>query len=257
MKRKILVIDDDTIIRNALLEFLSAKGFEALTAENGEVGFHLFQREKPDLVILDLVMPVLSGVQCLEKIRAEDQEVPVVILTGYGTENQIQRLKDLGVSDIIQKGIGFEDFLALIEGVLERDQDTFAPASVDPSDFKVLVADDDAIIRTLLVEFLVSKGFRVLSAKDGDEAYDLIVNQSPKIVFLDLIMPRMDGKTIMNKIPEAKRDQIKWILITGHGYKEKEFKAIKVRYRLLQKPFSLETFKDAVVDILQEFSVKV
>jgi len=256
VKRKILVIDDDLIIQNALREFLSEKGFEVSTADNGEAGYKLFSKERPQLVILDLVMPVLSGVQCLEKIREVDESVPVVVLTGFGTENQITRLKELNVSDIIQKGIGFEDFLALIEGVLDRDPKSM-DQPVDPSTFKVLVADDDAVIRTLLVEFLVSKGFRVLSAKDGDETHSIILEQNPKIVFLDLIMPRMDGKTIISKIPLSQREAIRWVLITGHGYKEKEFKSIQVQYKLLMKPFSLEKFEQAVTEILQEFSVKV
>ena len=61
--KKILVVDDDVIIRKALSEFFALKGFDVLTAENGALGFELFQKEQPHLIILDLVMPVMSGVE--------------------------------------------------------------------------------------------------------------------------------------------------------------------------------------------------
>src|SRR5258706_10627708 len=101
--KKILVVDDDVIIRKALNEFFSLKGFDVFTAENGAIGFELFQKEQPNLVILDLVMPIMGGVECLEKIRSENGLVQVIVLTGDGTEEQLKRVQDLGVTDIIRK----------------------------------------------------------------------------------------------------------------------------------------------------------
>ena len=105
--KKILVIDDDAIIRKALGEIFEMKGFEVFMAEDGEKGLQAFQRERPELVILDLVMPVMGGVECLEKIRAIDTQVQVIILTGYGTDDQLARVQQLGVMDVVRKGIGF------------------------------------------------------------------------------------------------------------------------------------------------------
>jgi DNA-binding NtrC family response regulator len=254
--KKILIIDDDAIIRKALSEVFELKGFQVFTAENGADGLEMFRKERPHLIILDLVMPVMGGVECLEKIRSEDSEVQVIILTGYGTDDQMNRVEELGVTDVIRKGIGFEDFLSSIEESIER-RESGLMISRDPSDVKILVADDDAVIRTLLIEFLLGKGFLVLSAKDGEETSEVILRHRPAIVFLDLIMPKKDGKTVLKEMPRDIAQQIKWVFITGHGYKTKELREIDIPYRLLEKPFSLQTFESTVVELLQSFSVKI
>jgi len=255
--KKILVVDDDAIIRKALGEIFEMKGFEVFLAEDGEKGLQTFQKERPELIILDLVMPVMGGVECLEKIRVIDAKVPVIILTGYGTDDQLSRVQQLGVLEVVRKGIGFEDFRTLIEDLVERHDDRLAAFAHDPSGIKILVADDDAVIRALLVEFLSAKGFLVLSAKDGDETCELILKHRPAIVFLDLIMPKKDGKAVLKDIPHGISEGIRWVLITGHGYKAREFKDIQIPYKVLQKPFSLKSFESTVVELLQSFSVKI
>jgi len=255
--KKILVVDDDVIIRRALSEIFEMKGYEVFTAENGEKGLAAFRAVKPQLIILDLMMPVMSGVECLEKIRALDPKVQVIILTGYGTEDQLNRVEQLGVQDVIRKGIGFEDFREQIEAILEKDEEELRIFPKDLSEIKILVADDDSVIRTLLVEFLSSKGFLVLSAKDGEETKALILKHRPAIVFLDLIMPKKDGKTVLKEMPKNTAESIRWVLITGHGFKDRELKDIETPYKVLQKPFSLKTFEATVVELLQSFSVKI
>ncbi len=255
--KKILIIDDDSVIRNALSEFFIEKGFLVVTAENGKLGLEYFKKEKPDLTVLDLIMPVMSGVECLEHMKSVDKDCKVVVLTGYGTEDQISRLKQLGAADIVRKGIGFEDFLVQIEGVIKKTQPRDQGVDINPATIKILVADDDNVIRTLLVEFLIEKGFQVLNAKNGGEAYEIIVGDRPEIVFLDLTMPIRDGRAILTDIAPEIASNTKWVLITGHHERIEELNALKFKYQILKKPFSLETFESTVSKLLQEFSIKI
>jgi two-component system response regulator MprA len=256
MKEKILVVDDDAVIRKALSESLSFQGFEVCIAQNGQEGLNVYRREKPDLIILDLVMPVMSGVECLEQIRAEDTQVPVLVLTGYGTEDQLERLKSLGVSDVIRKAIGFEDFLNKINQVIRSQKNKPLGGAREPSEIKILVADDDAVIRTLLVEFLTGKGFMVLSAKDGEETLDVISKHQPDIVFLDLVMPKKDGRAVLDEVSPEISSHIRWVLLTGQA-KTRDLSDIETEYRVLHKPFSLDLFEKTISDILKNFLIKI
>ena len=255
-REKILVVDDDPIIRNALFEFLSSKGYQVILAENGREGLNKYKESTPDLVILDLIMPEMNGVECLEGMRQIDSSTNVIILTGFGSDEQLTRLKELGVTHILKKGMGFEDFLAQVEGVLGRSNENSHFDNHDRSDIKVLVADDDVVIRTLLVEFLVGKGFQVMNAKDGEEALRVIETTRPNLVFLDIIMPKMTGDELLDTIDEGTRDSIKWVLITGYSHKMKG-NAHLAAHRVLKKPFSLDTFEATVDQILSEFSLPI
>jgi len=80
--RKILIVDDEESIRNVLAEFFDSKGFKTLTAENGKEALTLVEKEHPSAVLLDVMMPVMDGIETLNKIRAIDPKVGVVMITG-------------------------------------------------------------------------------------------------------------------------------------------------------------------------------
>lgn len=82
MKRKILVVDDDPTIRTILEDYLDTMDFEIFHAPDGAEGWRLFQEEKPNLVIADIFMPEMTGVELVEKIKGSDNPAPVVLISG-------------------------------------------------------------------------------------------------------------------------------------------------------------------------------
>jgi DNA-binding response OmpR family regulator len=101
---RILVIDDEDSIRKLLKTVLTRKRHEVFLAENGQKGIDLFERLHPLVVILDLHMPDVSGLEVLARLRAIDPHARVIILTGYATdENEIQA-RTLGVNEFLKKG---------------------------------------------------------------------------------------------------------------------------------------------------------
>src|SRR4029453_5492313 len=104
MKATILVIDDDETIRHFLPRELRAEGYQVLTADSGRAGLQVLEKEPADLVLLDIRLPALNGIQVLEKIRAQWPDQIVVMLTGepdHGTAVQAMRL---GARDYLTKG---------------------------------------------------------------------------------------------------------------------------------------------------------
>jgi len=102
---KIAIIEDDQAISQMYRFKFEAEGFDAQTAENGKLGLELVQSMKPDIILLDLMMPEMTGDEVLEKLRASDwgKDIKVIILTNMGEQEIPPKVKELGVSGIILK----------------------------------------------------------------------------------------------------------------------------------------------------------
>ena len=119
--KKILTVDDDEFVREVLAAYLEDSGYEVLQAENGRLGLELFRREAPDLVMLDLRMPEMDGLEVLGRITEESPDTPVILVSGMGTIGDAIKALKLGAWDYIAKPI--HDMLVLEHAVnkaLER-----------------------------------------------------------------------------------------------------------------------------------------
>ncbi|MDO8546611.1 MAG: response regulator, partial [Nitrospirales bacterium] len=101
----ILVVDDEQMLCDLLKEELSNCGHEVLTATNGRDGVKLFTQRRPDLTLLDLHMPDMSGIVVLKQIRALDLQARVIILTGGATPVWENQARELGVTEFLLKGV--------------------------------------------------------------------------------------------------------------------------------------------------------
>jgi two-component system KDP operon response regulator KdpE len=116
---KVLIIDDEPPIRKLLRMGLSTQGYEILDAPNGKTGLALLEN-KPDLVILDLGLPDMQGLDLLATIRARNDAVPVIVLSSRGDESGKVRALDLGADDYLTKPFGMEELLARMRAALRH-----------------------------------------------------------------------------------------------------------------------------------------
>ncbi len=103
--KKILTVDDDEFVREILVAYLEDSGYEVLQAENGRLGLEVFRREAPDLVMLDLRMPEMDGLEVLGNIIQESPDTPVILVSGMGTIGDAIKALKLGAWDYIAKPI--------------------------------------------------------------------------------------------------------------------------------------------------------
>ncbi len=120
----VLVVDDDEEIRNLVGRQLTAAGFEALEAANGDEAVTHVERERPDMVLLDLVMPGMTGPEVLGEIRARWGQVPVVVVTGYPDSALVFRALEYGPITLLAKPIDLTQLRALVKAVLVGEEDT-------------------------------------------------------------------------------------------------------------------------------------
>jgi two-component system NtrC family response regulator len=116
----ILTVDDDEKIRELLSTILKRKGHYVFTADRGQKGIDVFRRERPHVTILDFEMPDIDGLEVLRHIRTIDPHVPVIMLTGAGTEAREKQARELGVTDFLAKGFSLHELGATLNRVLKQ-----------------------------------------------------------------------------------------------------------------------------------------
>jgi len=117
---KVLVVDDEIHIIHVVAIKLRNNGYQVISAENGADAFELACTEKPDIVVTDYQMPVMSGLQLIEKLRQNEQtrDIPVIMLTARGFAIEDEQSRDLQISQCISKPFSPKELLRSIEDVL-------------------------------------------------------------------------------------------------------------------------------------------
>ena len=117
---KILIAEDDLHIRQGLTDLLSQEGYEIVAAENGKIALELFQKQKPQFVILDIMMPEMDGYSVCREIRAVDNDIPIVFLSAKSEEIDRVIGLELGADDYISKPFGTREVVARIRAITRR-----------------------------------------------------------------------------------------------------------------------------------------
>lgn len=119
---KVLVIEDDPAILRGLVDNLQFEGYEVHAATDGEAGYRYQQTHKPDLIVLDLMLPRMSGLELCKKLRAEGLQTPIVMLTAKSEESDRVLGLDLGADDYVTKPFSIRELAARIRALLRRTQ---------------------------------------------------------------------------------------------------------------------------------------
>jgi PAS domain S-box-containing protein len=177
----VLVIDDDPAARAITRRVLEREGYVVEEAADGETGLRRAQELRPDLITLDILMPVMDGWAVLTRLKADPAlaHTPVILQTIVEDRNMGFTL---GAAEYLTKPIERKRLAALVRRYV-------ASAAVGP----VLVVEDDQPTRALLVRELGKAGWTVAEAENGRVALERIAESRPALVLLDLMMPEMDG----------------------------------------------------------------
>ncbi|MGE0447034.1 MAG: response regulator transcription factor [Vicinamibacterales bacterium] len=173
MPPRVLVVDDEPNILGTLAPLMRARGYDVSTAMSGRSAIASAEREKPDLIVLDLGLPDMDGVEVCRTVR-ESANVPIVVLSARGAEGDKVRALDAGADDYVTKPFGAEELLARVRAALRR-VDTPPPASepivrgalvIDRERFRVVRAGEEIRLTPKefeLLTFLAQHPGRVLT----------------------------------------------------------------------------------------------
>ncbi len=222
MAEKILVVDDERIVRTAFKNLLVAEGYQVELAKGGEEALEKFSRSKPSLVLLDVMMPKMNGLAVCERMREIDSLVPILFFTAMPGELAMLRAFGAGADDFISKDRSPEEFLARVKAALRRvsavegktgDKISIGKASIDFLTMGVCVDSEHLPLtktEALFLRLLLSEPGRIFSFDEifagiGGEGY-----------FGDEASVRTLVCRLKNKLGDASPVIVN---VRGHGYK--------------------------------------
>jgi DNA-binding response OmpR family regulator len=225
--KTLLLVEDDPALALGLRDTLSFEGFRVLHCGNGEDGVQTARRERPDLIILDLTLPGMNGYQVCETIRADDQNVPIVMLTARGLESDKIRGLNVGADDYVTKPFSVGELVARIRAALRRGTRAAPAASAAPFRIGEVVIDPSAhtLLRngvTETISFYEAELLRLLHGRAGqpisrDEILDKVWGtraHQPNNRTVDNFVVKLRKKV------EPNHDKPRHILtVYGYGYK--------------------------------------
>ena len=238
-KTNILVVDDIRSMRVTLGGILEDKGHNVVTAENGYQAIEAAKQTLFDVIFIDIKMPGINGVQTFREIRKIDRRAVVIMMTAYSVEDLVKEALEEGAYAIVYKPFDVEKIIAVIEEA--HHEKTL-----------ILVVDDKFSDRETLKVILEEKGYRVATAKDGTQAIEMVKGKHYDIIFLDVVLPGIDGVETFEHVKEIDPGATV-IMMTGYTEEDLVRKAVSEgAYTCIYKPFNMEKVVELVEGISRE-----
>lgn len=221
-----LVVDDEAVVREFFVQFLALDNIEVKQASDGLEAIELANKEKFDIVFLDVRMPNMGGIETLRQLKKLDPGIKCVMITGYESDESLEQAKKEGAIASIQKPLDLSKINSLLKEYtgIERDK------KVD-----ILVVDDDQIVLDFFKKLFQADMHRLTTLKTVEEALGLVVNKKFDIAFVDIGLKNASGLEMYLRFREVRPD-MKIILITGNPYKCESAKDISC----FCKPFEID-----------------
>lgn len=242
-KGRILVVDDDADILDTLKDVLELEGYETETASDGFKALDAVRNSSFDVVLMDIKMPVMNGVETFKKLRAISADTPVIMISAYAVEDLVREALREGAFAALKKPVDFDQLFHTIE-------------SARGDGALVLVVDDEDQVRTVLSNVLDDKGFRTKTAKDGEHAIAMARANNFDVIVLDMKLPVLNGLETYLAIRSIRPDAVV-IVMTGYPMEMMSLakQAVeKSAYVCLQKPIDVDDLLTLINKIMAEKS---
>ncbi len=249
---KVMLIGDKPEIREKMKSLIDKEGCETMLASNGHEGIEICDKEKQDLVITDLNLPGMDGIEIMHSVKRLSPETEVILVTGDGEyDTAIQALRE-GALDYLKKPVDIDQLLLSLGRCREKNK----KKKDTPLITSVLVLDDDNVARKKLERIMAKEGYKVMSRGNGKEGLELFKEQKIDIILADLKMPGKNGIEVL-KEAKALRSDVEVIMITGHGDEESAIESMREgAINFLKKPIDIEQLLAAVEKAVEKLTLQ-
>ncbi|MBI4313556.1 MAG: response regulator [Candidatus Omnitrophica bacterium] len=239
----LLIVDDEPEVLETLQAYLETRGYKVFGAAWAEDAVRAYQKERPQLVLLDIQLPDSSGFEVLRKIRAADPKAQVVVMTAIHDLSLRQEAFSLGAAAFAFKPMEVTSLDRILRAAVGQD-----PSRNPENRRSVMILDDETEIRVSLKFYLIGRGMDVTVAATAEEALSLLRSgrAKPNALLLDLDLPRLSGIEFL-KLVRQMHPEIAVIVLTGigSGSIQEAVERLGVR-QFLHKPASLDTIEQAL-----------
>lgn len=241
----VLIVDDEPSIRRFLRHILEAEGFIVVESRTGEDAVATCRREKPSIVLLDLMLPDIDGFEVLKRLKdhSSTRDIPVIILSIIEDNEQCFRL---GASDYLPKPINRENLVDRVNHLI-----SCGPKRHTNDRPHILCVDDDNSVLKALATILSNHNYAVDVANNGQEALRLADQNQPNLIILDLMMPTMSGHEVLLALKQSSSTAEIPVMILTAAEPDERIRALHGGAEsLLTKPFTEKELAGLVLSAL-------
>ena len=228
----LLIVDDDISILETIGDVFQDKGYNVAMVENGQRAIRLVKRRYFDVVLMDIRMPGIDGLETYKEVKRIIPTAAVIMMTGDSKEELVKKAIEEGAYTIIYKPFNVKKVIKIVEEALKKPL--------------ILIVDDRIEDRETLRDILAEKGYRTVLAKDGYEAVGFSEKGNFDVILLDIKMPGINGIQTMERIKEF-RPEAGIIMMTAYSMEEFVEESLrKGAYTCLFKPIDVEKMLEAI-----------
>jgi DNA-binding NtrC family response regulator len=239
-KTRLLIVDDDVNFRNTLSKILNKKGYETVSAKDGFSALELIKENAFDVVLIDIKMPVMDGVETYKKMKTIKSDIKAIMMTAFSADDLIRDAIKEGVYAVVRKPFDVDMIVNMIE---KSKNGSF-----------IAIVDDDPNIGKTIKNILEKKGYSVRSCFSGEDAISLAKDRTHNVFFIDMKLPVLNGVETYLEIKKI-NPQAAVVMMTAYRQEMDELvkQALsKGAYTCLYKPFDIEDVLKIIDEILQK-----
>ncbi len=240
-KSRILVVDDNEEFCQNVADILGLKDYEVAVAYDGFNALEMVKQNGFDLVLMDIKMPVMDGVETFKKVKEMAPATPVIMVTAYAVEELIRQALREGAFGALKKPLDFNQVFELIE-------------RATPNGELILVVDDDESLCANMEDVLSNKGYRVSVAYDGNIAIENAEKNNFDVMLIDLKLPALNGLETYLSIRDFRPNAVA-IIITGYPQEMGDLAQQALQgnaYACLEKPVNMDELVSLLERIKEE-----
>lgn len=211
---RLLLVDDEWEFLQAMEPGLIRRGFDVTSAEDGLKALELLGSRTFDVVVLDVKMPGMDGVQVFREIQRRYPDLPVVLLTGHGSLQQAFETSREGVYEYLTKPCDVETLAAILHEAVARSA-ALRVVQEPGEEIRLLLVDDDLEFVRSITPALERRGVSVTAVHDGFQALERAQDRLFDVALVDVVMPGMDGLTLLDRLREED-PLLEVVILTGN-----------------------------------------
>ncbi len=264
MAKKILIVEDDVFLGDVLTEKFKKDGFEAILSRDGAEGLQKMKELKPDLILLDIILPTMNGYEILEaKHKDPDiEKIPVIIISNSGQPVEINRALELGVKDyFIKAQFDPEEVMVKVRAFLEKEGGNLSSIGGDKkatsdrvAGKKIMWVEDDNFLSEIVARKLATEKCTLIHNTNGEEALSVVEQEKPDIIMLDILLPGMNGFEVLEKLKSNEKVKNIPVVLLSNLSQENDIekgKALGAERFLIKAASNLDEIIDQIADILE------